>query len=127
MDIPSYQIHNVLRDYVKQLQKRLERETEATGDRSSPKSISAPKKLRLVRERVTAEIVERIIHLDMEQSRDSGPGSKHPLNAPRDIADREFVYHVRTGSEGKEKRRLTLQRVEDLVRKHAESTEKDPR
>src|SRR5690606_18046362 len=94
MKIPIYQIHNVLRDYVRQLQRRMERRQGNAIDADNlEKVISAPDKRRMVQERVTAEVVERIIHLDIRESRDPGGETTRPPDPAAGAGvPRELVY-----------------------------------
>lgn len=126
MDIPGYQIHNILRDYANQLRKRMDsnRNDSETAFRSVHR-ISAPEKRRLVQERVTAEIVERIVHLDLEESRSASAFAGAGFKEEKPPANQEFVYHVLTPSRLKQECRLTLERSEDLIRRFEESREQD--
>lgn len=122
MDIPNYQIHNILRDYANQLRKRMDsNRNDSETALEDVHRISAPEKRRQVQERVTAEIVERIIHLDLEESRIAATRAGKGLSEQPEPAKHEFVYHVLTPSRLKQKCRLTLERSDDLIRRFEES------
>ncbi len=119
MDIPSYQIHNVLRDYVRHLQRRTATSNGGQAREAEPlQPISAPEKRRLVQERVTAEIVERIVHMELEESR--GAQRRRPApddDAAREGDRREFLFHVLTDACKLRRCRLTLGRGGRPVRR----------
>ncbi|MGD9018217.1 MAG: hypothetical protein PVH30_12575 [Desulfobacterales bacterium] len=115
MDIPSYQIHNVLRDYVRQLRKRVA--AESVRLRIHP--ASAPEKRRRVRERITAEIVERIVHLNVDESR-GGPEVARPYKPA--MARKPFVYQVLQPDRSVVRYRLRLKSPEDLMRRFEETS-----
>lgn len=122
MDIPSYQIHNILRDYANQLRKRMHSSrSDSETEPGSAHRISAPEKRRRVQERVTAEIVERIVHLDLEESRSAAAGTGKESTEEKIPVKREFVYHILTPSHLTQVCRLTLERSEDLIRRFEES------
>jgi hypothetical protein len=118
MDIPSYQIHNVLRDYIRQLQKRVAAEA-ADSERLPFHPAAAPEKRRRVRERITAEIVERIVHLNVDESRGGGEGAR-PCKPS--TARKPFVYQVLQPDRSVVRYQLTLKSPEDLMRRFEETS-----
>ncbi len=118
MDIPSYQIHNVLRDYVRQLRKRAGTET-ADSDKDRFHPFAASEKRRRVRERITAEIVERIVHLNVDESR----GGVGVAGSSRVATTRKpFIYQVLQPDRSVIRYRLTLKSSEDLMERFEETS-----
>jgi len=73
MQIPSYQMHNVLNVYRKQFTRNEILERQKTGDIKAPGdqvSLSSEGKRQAIIEKVSAEIVERITHFGPQEAVD---------------------------------------------------------
>lgn len=119
MFIPSYQIHNILKDFTLQLKKIRQ---GAGPDAAAPGPARAPENLRLatVVSRVADHIMDRIAALGKEAgpaaAAESGRPSTHATGAFKPQPP-VFDYHLLDGKKGKVKKRLVVEDSHCLVKR----------
>ncbi len=120
MFIPSYQIHNILKDFTLQLKKRRQRQTGDSHSPDSPAPAVGPDHLRQasVLTKVADNIMDRIANLGREaQDSLSAVSDRPPPMAGIDnkAVPAGFDYHLMVRKEGKVKKRLVVEDSRNLV------------
>ncbi len=123
MFIPSYQIHNILKDFTLQLKKmRQGNPPEAGKTAVAPTPKMGPNQLRLasVVTKVADDIMHRIANLgrEAEDTLPAGTGKERPARmTPGGIKTNTaaFDYHLVDRNRGKVKKRLVVEDSRNLV------------
>ena len=130
MNIPSYQIHNVLNVYTRQLSENYGlSNSDAFGERQSTNkiSLSMEDRCRAIVEKVATEIVDRVTRFGFQEDINQELLSHLQHNIRKDIAfnlpkETEFVFNVidrhnekRTQSLSVEDSRYLMKRLEELA------------
>jgi hypothetical protein len=121
--IPSYQIHNILKDFTQQLQKwRQQSAATAARENGRPNAVSGPNGLRLasVVNKVADNIMARIANLGQEAGRKETAKTKMPRRGPNEGAKNEpavFDYYLMDPKRGKVKQRLVVRDSRQLVQR----------
>ena len=131
MYIPSYQIHNILKDFTLQLKKWRPR-SATTADREGilPGPVSGPNGLRLasVVNKVADRIMARIANLGQEAGTMETTKSKQSLQGLTEDARNEpaaFDYYLLDPKQGKVKQRLVVRDSRQLVQRFQALTAAD--
>jgi hypothetical protein len=130
MGISTYHIHNVLRTYTRKLKKA----TQQSGKKDDPKqkgkewiSVSTRTRRKAVIEKVTSDIVSRIIRRSprhrVEPQVSSRPGAQDRNGPSMKETDAELVYKVIDEEKGNETKTLHIQSPEFLQNQLEEVTE----
>jgi hypothetical protein len=131
MYIPSYQIHNILKDFTLQLKKWRQRSaTAADREDIRPGPISGPNGLRLasVVNKVADNIMERIANLGKETGTTEKAEAKQSLREPNEDSKNEpaaFDYYLLDPKRGKVKQRLVVRDSRQLVQRFQALTAAD--
>ncbi len=123
MFIPSYQIHNILKDFTQQLKKiRQETAPQAGSEAASPGPTRTPNALRLapVVSKVADRIMNRIADLGQEAVPATPSESERPPHKPgaeSKIHPAVFDFYRLDREKGKVKQRLVVEDSQNLVRR----------
>jgi hypothetical protein len=130
MGISTYHIHNVLRTYTRKLKKATQHSDKKDDPKQKGKawiSVSTRTRRKAVIEKVTSDIVSRIIRrsprhrVEPEASAQSGAEDRN--GPPMKKADAELVYKVIDKEKGSETKTLHIQSPEFLQDQLEETTE----
>ncbi len=137
MNIRDYQIDNILEQFGKRYLKKRGIRREGAGKRSFPAQVSADGKRRDISNKVAADILERVTHLDQEEDarpttgrRDRKKNAPPPRGVPgkaNSSRESEFSFNV-IGKDNRKKTKTIpvgapdafLERLERLGRETAE-------
>ncbi|MDJ0667248.1 MAG: hypothetical protein QNJ61_08220 [Desulfobacterales bacterium] len=128
MFIPNYQIHNILKDFTRQLKKiRQRRKSPADPGTVVPARDRRPSDLRLtaVASKVTANIMDRIASLG-EEARHSPPMESERPPRGADAQPPAFDYHLLDREKGKVKQQLVVEDSRILVARFQQMTAAEP-
>ena len=128
MFIPSYQIHNILKDFTRRLKKiRQHPRSPAVSGTTSPASGRSAHDLRqsAVASQVAENIMARITDLGKEARHSPPAESRAPL---RGFSERPpvFDYHLLDRQKGKVKHRLVVEDSRILVQRFQQMTNTEP-
>ncbi len=121
MFIPSYQIHNILKDFTLQLKKMRQGSPPEAGQTAvAPTPKIGPNQLRLasVVAKVADDIMHRIANLGREAEDTRPSGKERPARmTPGGIKTNTaaFDYHLMDRTRGKVKKRLVVEDSRNLV------------
>lgn len=131
MYIPSYQIHNILKDFTLQLKRWRQQSTSTAGREDAQRGpASGPNGLRMasVVNKVADNIMERIANLGQETGTTETALTKQPLRGAGEDAKNEpaaFDYYLLDPKRGKVKQRLVVRDGRQLVQRFQSLTEAD--
>jgi hypothetical protein len=125
MDIPSYQIHNVLKVYSRQVSqtKMIERNKSLGKDSSSDKiNLSAEGKRKAIIEKVASDIVERITNFGPQNDVDQEIVNQLKQELGKDIdfrqkSDHQFVFNVMDENNNKVKTTLSVEDTHFVIQR----------
>ena len=132
MEIPSYQIHNVLKVYSRQVsQTKMIERSKTLGKKMSPDKInlSAEGKRKAIIEKVASDIVERITSFGPQSDMDHEIVNKLKSELGKEIdfkkkGDRNFVFNVIDENNNKVKTTLSVEDT-DFVFKRLDQLAKE--
>ena len=131
MFIPSYRIHNILKDFTLQLKKNHQSTRPLADDQeTSPEGTKRPNSLRLetVINKVAANIMDRIAVLGKEATHHPPTESERPSATPDGGFNHPppvFDYHLMDREKGKLKQRLVVEDSQILVQRFQTLTATD--
>lgn len=114
MDIQSYQIHNVLNVYRKQLSRKITKRVQAINGQATRLTvapISSEMKKQTFMDKVTANILKKITNIDLEPSLQPETTKRvtHQENTPDEFQGKStFSFNTIIGSNQKETRFITV-------------------
>lgn len=125
MDIPSYQIHNVLKVYSRQVSqtKMIERNKSLGNNVSSDKiNLSAEGKRKAIIEKVASDIVERITNYGPQNDVDREIVDQLKQELGKDIDfrkknDHQFVFNVMDENNNKVKTTLSVEDTHFVIKR----------
>lgn len=125
MEIPSYQIHNVLKVYSKQVsQTKIIERNKTLGKKPSTDKInlSAEGKRKAIIEKVASDIVERITNFGPQNDVDHEIVSKLKDELGKEVdfkqkGDRKFVFNVIDENENKVKTTLSVEDSDFVIKR----------
>lgn len=123
MFIPSYQIHNILKDFTLQLKKIRQQTAPPTGrEATSPGPTREPNNLRLAS--VVSKVADRIMDRIADLSQEADPTAPSEFEKPSRMADRgckshpaAFDYYLLDRDKGKVRQRLVVEDSQHLVQR----------
>ncbi|MGD8242162.1 MAG: hypothetical protein PVG19_03275 [Desulfobacterales bacterium] len=128
MFIPNYQIHNILKDFTRQLKKiRKRRKSPTDSGAVTPAHSRRPNDLRLtsVASKVAANIMDRIADLS-EEARHRPPAQSEQPSRGAQAQPPVFDYHLLDREKGKVKQHLVVEDSRVLVDRFQQMTAAEP-